>query len=249
MDEPTRRSVLFGGAAIVGGAAASLAGMQAVGAAAAGGMYIWAVNTAGVVVPSDTWTKIRWPRVVLNSTAAEPDTVKMPWPHVPYKTTGIHRDDDGATWIFPVPSTSGIYAMLCNVAWDNARAPSGAPISPPAHRKLARILQQNTGFPQNDQTAYLGASTELTYTPELALRRSQRVLSDGTMGYQQQQVYVQAGIALDIADQRTWVEVYQDSGQPLMCRWDGSTAPKTGTRPPIVGLQAPSLMIAKVCDF
>jgi hypothetical protein len=241
MEQPTRRSVLIGGAAILGGAAATFAVVQAgdhtdearadqSSAASQHGEYIWAINPAGVVVPSSTWTKIPWPKVLLN-------------------TTKVHLDEDGATWIFPVASTAGIHAILCNIAWDNARSPAGDPITPRTHRKLARIPQQNTGHPQNDQPVNLGSSTDLTYHADLALLDDQGSLSDGSKGYQQQQVYIQTGISPHLPDQRTWVEVYQNSGQPLVCRWDGSAAPKTATRPPIVGIQAPSLMVAKLCDF
>ena len=235
MNKPTRRSVLIGGAAIAGGAAAVVGGTAA---AVAGldsdsprpGEYIWAVNPSGVTVPSDTWTKIPWPKLLLNTSKA-------------------HLESDHATWVFPVARAAGIYAILCNLAWDNARSPSGEPIAPPTHRKLARIPQQNVGHPQIDQPVNLGSCTDLLYHADLALRGDQEMLSDGSKGYQQQQVYIQTGIARDVPDQRTWVEVYQNSGQPLVCRFDGSSAPKTATHPAIVGLQAPSLMVAKLCDF
>ena len=244
MEQPTRRSVLIGGAAVLGGAAATFAVVQAgdhgeqaradpaggTGGASQRGEYIWAINPHGVVVPSNTWTKIPWPKVLLN-------------------TTKVHLDEDGATWIFPVASTAGIHAILCNIAWDNARSPNGDPITPRTHRKLARIPQQNTGQPQIDQPVNLGAATDLTYHADLALLDDQGSLSDGSKGYQQQQVYIQTGISPKLPDQRTWVEVYQNSGQPLVCRWDGSSSPRTATRPPIVGIQAPSLMVAKLCDF
>jgi hypothetical protein len=62
-------------------------------------------------------------------------------------------------------------------------------------------------------------------------------------------VYIQAGMAPALPDQRFWIEVYQDSGQPLQCRYDGTVAPATQTRPQMVGLQAPSFMAAKLCDI
>jgi hypothetical protein len=244
MEQPTRRSVLIGGAGLIGGAAATFAVLQADGdtesarastageprAAAKPNEYIWAINPNGVVVPSDTWTKIPWPKLLLNTSPAR-------------------LDDDGATWVFPVATTAGIHAILCNIAWDNARSPDGAPIAPRTHRKLARIPQQDTGDPQIDQPINLGSATDLTYHADLALLGDQETLSDGSKGFQQQQVYIQTGISPHVPDQRTWVEVYQNSGQPLVCRWDGSSAPKTADQPQIIGLQAPSLMVAKLCDF
>jgi hypothetical protein len=244
MDRPTRRSFLFGGAAFVTGTAIGSAATAVTrtgaddaaersasqGTSAKHGDYIWAVNPDGVLVPSDTWTKIPWPKTLLN-------------------TMNVHLDREKAIWTFPVPSMSGIFAILCNVAWDNAYSPTGEPIRPPTHRKFARIPQQDVGRPQNEQPVNLGASTELLYHADLAARRGQDVLADGSKAFQQQQVYIQTGVASDGKDQRTWVEVYQDSGQPLMCRWDGSSVQKTATFPPIVGLQAPSLMVAKLCDF
>lgn len=100
-----------------------------------------------------------------------------------------------------------------------------------------------------DQPAYIGAASDLTYHADLAARGDQTVLSDGSKGYQQQQVTVQAGIPLTGPVTRIWVEVYQDSGMPLACRWDGTNAPKTATRPPVIGLLAPSLMIGKLAPF
>ena len=231
-DKPDRRSVLMGGAALFGAAVATHygTGTAAAAPAATGNEYFWAINSAGLTVPSDQWIKISWPQIVTN-------------------TSKGRLASDKTTWIFPVPAASGIYQVLCNVAWDNAFGPEGSPISPPTHRKLLRIVQQDTGTPQANQLIYLGSASESLYHVDLALRNDQNVLSDGTKGYQQQQVFIQMGIALGLPDQRTWVEVYQDSGQPLVCRFDGSSAPKVGTRAPIVGLQAPSLMVGKVCDI
>jgi hypothetical protein len=223
---PTRRSVLLAGGAAFGGAAAALIAGSTVANAATSGEYAWAANKVGLTVPHATWTKIPWPHMLLNTTAA-------------------HVAIDGATWIFPVPAAAGIYSLLCNVAWDNARSPANKAIAPVTHRKLARIVQQEVGV---NQTAFVGACSDLTYHADLAARGDRGTLADGSKGYQQQQVFVQAGIAPDSA-QRTWVEVYQDSGQPLACRFDGSSAAMTATRPRVLGLLAPSLMIAKLCDF
>lgn len=235
MDNPTRRSVLLGGVAIAGGTAAVVGGAMATLDGSASGtstrrQYTWALNPGGLMVPSDVWIKMPWPRLALN-------------------TAPIRLDSDKATWIFPAATASGIWAILCNIAWDNARSPTGAVISPDTHRKLARIPQQSAGTPQIDQPVNLGASTDVTYHADLVLRHDQDVLSDGSKGYQQQQVYIQTGVPSHGPDSRTWVEVYQDSGQPLMCRFDGSSVPKTGDHAAIVGLQAPSLMIGKLCDF
>lgn len=224
--KPSRRSILTGGA--IGASAALLAGV-APAAASSNSLDIWALNPRGVTVPSDQWTVIPWPRVVLNDTE-------------------VHLDTDQATWLFP-PGPNAIYTILANVAWDNARSPAGKPIRPPTHRKLIRILQQGTGTPQIDQPAYIGAASDLTYDAELAARGDQIVLSDGSKGYQQQQVTVQAGVPLTGAVTRIWVEVYQNSGIRLACRWDNTSAPKTATRPPVVGLVAPSIMIGKLVPF
>jgi hypothetical protein len=240
VEDLSRRSLLLGGGAVAGGAIV-MAGCSAAperaasttagaNASTAKGMYIWALNPKNLIVPNATWTKLPWPTTALNSTDA-------------------HVDTDGATWIFPVPTASGIWSMLCNVAWDNAHGPHGAAINPPTHRKLVRILQQSAGTPQNAQLAYVGAASDLTYHADLAARGDQARLADGSLGYQQQQVFVQAGFANKGPDQRTWVEVYQDSGQPLVCRADGSNVPATDTRPPLTGWLAPSLMFAKMCDF
>ena len=99
----------------------------------------------------------------------------------------------------------GDTAILCNIAWDNARSPAGEPIAPRTHRKLARIPQQNTGDPQLDQPVNLGSATDLTYHADLALLDDQGSLSDGSKGYQQQQVYIQTGISPHLPDQRTWL--------------------------------------------
>jgi hypothetical protein len=235
MNKPTRRAVLLGGAAIAGGAVAGGGGVAALGSGDSGSasthrQYVWALNPDGLEVPSDTW-------------------VKMPWPKIALNTAPIHLDSDRCTWVFPVAKTAGIWAILCNIAWDNARSPTGAAIRPVTHRKLARIPQQNVGSPQIGQPVNLGASTDLTYHADLALLRDQEVLADGSKGYQQQQVYIQTGVAPDLPDQRTWIEVYQNSGQPLMCRWDGSSVSQRADNAAIVGLQAPSLMIGKLCDF
>jgi hypothetical protein len=195
------------------------------------GTDIWALNNEGFVVPSDGWTKVPWNTIVLNNTPA-------------------HLDADDATWIFPIATTAGLWVMLCNVAWDNAKSPDGDSISPATHRKLMRIVQQNAGRPQGDEVAYTGAASEVLYHNDLARLGDQGVLSDGSKGYQQQQVTVQAGFSPEVGtDQRTWVEVYQDSGEPLVCRFDGSSAPKMGDRPRLVGLLAPSIMFGKLCDW
>jgi hypothetical protein len=127
--------------------------------------------------------------------------------------------------------------------------PDGSAIAPPTHRKLARTPQQGLHGSWWDRAAYTAASQELVYHADLALRGSQRRLADGSLGYQQQQVYIQLGWAPTSPDQRVWIEVYQDSGMPLVCRFDGTMAPETADRPPMLGLQAPSLMIAKLCEW
>ena len=106
-----------------------------------------------------------------------------------------------------------------------------------------------TGTPQIDQATYIGAASDLTYNADLAALGDQMVLSDGSKGYQQQQVTVQAAVPLNATVARIWVEAYQDSGLPLACRWDGASTPKTATRPPVVGLLAPSIMIGKLAPF
>jgi hypothetical protein len=224
--KPSRRSILTGGA--IGASAVLFAG-AAPAAALSNSLDIWAINPRGLTVPSDEWTVIPWPRVLLNDTP-------------------VHLDTDGATWLFP-PSPNAIYTILVNIAWDNARSPAGKSIRPPTHRKLMRILQQGTGTPQIDQPAYIGAASDLTYHSDLAARGDQDLLSDGSKGYQQQQVTVQAGIPQSGTAARIWVEVYQDSGMRLACRWDGTSAPKTASRPPVVGLLAPSIMIGKLAPF
>ena len=223
----SRRSLLFGGAAA--GAGAALTRIPAAGAATSG-LYFWALNLGDVVVPSDTWTKVPWDREMLNTTTVR----RLP--------------TDNTTWLFPA-AAAGIYAIVANIAWDNARSPSGATISPPTHRKLARIPQQAVANPQNNEPAWTASQSDVTYHADLALRGDQGLLSDGSKGYQEQQVYIQAGYALTQPDQRIWIEVYQDSGMPLALRFDGTLAPKTATRPPMFGIQAPSLMVEKLCEF
>ena len=110
-------------------------------------------------------------------------------------------------------------------------------------------MQQGTGTPQIDQPAYIGAASDLTCHADLAARHDQALLSDGSKGYQQQQVTVQAGIPLTGTVTCIWVEVYQDSGMRLACRWDVTSAPRTATRPPAAGLLAPSIMIGKLAPF
>lgn len=224
--------MLRGGA--VGAASAALyacSGSTAAPAAAPPGnrLDIWAVNPDGLTVPSDRWTIVPWPKVVLN-------------------TTDVHTAADKATWLFPA-GPDAIYTILANVAWDNALSPGGKKIRPRTHRKLMRIMQQGTGTRQLKQVAYSGAASEAVYHADLALLGDQELLSDGTKGYQQQQVTVQAGIPPKGAVTRIWVEVYQNSGMSLRCAWDGSNAPGTATRPPVVGLLAPSLMIGKLAPF
>jgi hypothetical protein len=226
----TRRRFMRGSGAAFG---AAFAARTSIGAAAAtsSGLYIWAIGTTDIVVPSHTWTRVTLPSVVLNTTTA-------------------HLDVDKATWIFPTASASGNYAMVCNLAWDNAFGPDGLPIVPPIHRKLAQIVQQGVGVPQTKQLACpIAAAPELFWHPDLALIGDNGTLSDGRRGYQQTQVYVQTGVQAKGADQRVWVEVYQSSGLPLVCRWDGSRMPGTATTPPMMSLQAPSFMVAKLCDL
>ncbi len=225
---PSRREVLLGGMAAAGAGVAVMSGAPAA-AALTSGQYIWGLNPNGVVVPNKTWTVMPWPVVFLN-------------------TTTVHVDPDGATWIFPAASATGIWATLANIVWDNSRSSTGAVINPPTHRKLARILQQDTGTPQLSKSAATGASTDLTYHSDLAALGDEHLLADGSLGLQQQQVYVQLGVGPSRPDQRVWLEVYQNSGQPLFCRWDGSSAPGTATHPPVSGFQAPSFMVAKICD-
>jgi hypothetical protein len=230
--DPSRRAVLLGATGAVG-AAATLMGLGSRAASAAHpdepGEYIWALNGDGFTVPSDTWTKIPWPWVVLNTTTA---TVEA----------------DQAGWIFPA-AAGGIYALVCNIAWDNALSPSNTRIAPPTHRKLARIIQQGLTGSVWNQAAYTASSTDLTYHADLALLGDQDVLSDGSKGYQQQQVYIQFGYEPSQGDQRFWIEVYQNSGVPLACRFDGTSAPATAGRPLMIGLQAPSLMIIKLSSW
>jgi hypothetical protein len=195
----------------------------------ASGPYLWGLNPNGFAVPSDTWVRVTWPLIPLN-------------------TTTVTIDPDGVI-VFPHITAQGIWAIVANIAWDNAFGPNGAPIAPPTHRKLARIPQQDKGTPQVSKPVYAAACTDITYHADLALRGSQDHLSDGTKGYQQQQVYVQTGARVDHPDQRVWIEVYQDSGQTLMVRFDGSWTPGTPTKAPIINYQAPSLMIVKVCDY
>jgi hypothetical protein len=235
MDDVSRRAMLAGGLGFAGAAALAACGSSKaeappVAAKQAHGLYAWAVNTKGLVVPHATWTKMTYDQTLLNTTSA-------------------HLDSDGATWIFPTATASGIWGVLLNVAWDNAVSPKGERIAPKTHRKLARFLQQNVGTPQIGQEAITGASGDLTYHADLAQLGDQGHLSDGSKGYQQQQVNIQLGVQRSGPAQRTWFEVYQDSGQSLVCRFDGSRVPQTGDRPRLSGLQAPSLMIAKMCDF
>ncbi len=174
-------------------------------AASSNSLAISAINPRGITVPSDQWTVIPWPRVLLNDTP-------------------VRLDTDHTTWLFP-PGPNEIYTILANIAWDNARSPSGKTIKPPTHRKLIRILQQGTGTPQIDRPAYIDAASDLTYNADLAALGDQMVLSHGSKGYQQQQVTVQAAVPLNATVARIWVEAYQDSGMPLACRWDGTSTP------------------------
>jgi hypothetical protein len=228
--DPARRAVLLGATGLAGGAAVRMMGLGSGVARAASaadpGEYIWALNGDGFTVPSDTWTKVPWPWVVLNTTTA---TVEA----------------DQAGWIFPAEA-GGIYALVCNIAWDNAMSPSHGPIAPPTHRKLARFIQQGLTGSAWNQAAYTAASTDLTYHADLALRGDQGLLADGSKGYQQQQVYIQFGYEPSQGDQRCWIEVYQNSGRPLACRFDGTTAPAASGRPMMIGVQAPSLMVIKL---
>ncbi len=223
----TRRSILKGGAFAT--AAMAIGGSAPATAETANRLDIWAANPDGLTVPTDRWTLVPWPKTLIND-------------------TDVRLDSDGASWLFP-PGPEGIFAILANLAWDNAISPSGQAIRPPTHRKLARIMQQGVGVPQLDQIAYSGGASEVVYVADLALRGSQRLLSDGSRGYQQQQVSVQAGMPARGGVSRVWVEVYQDSGMSIACRWDGTNAPRSATRPPVVGLLAPSLMIGKLAPF
>src|SRR5262245_54494133 len=139
--------------------------------------------------------------------------------------------------------------VLANVAWDNHRSPSGATFAPgelPTHRKLARMPQQDVGSPQLAQTAITGSQSEVVYVAGMP---ENDVLADGSRGFQEQQVFIQAGMRQGFPDQRFWVEVYQNSGVPLRCAFDGSSAPPTATRPRLLAWQAPSFMAVKVTDF
>ncbi len=223
----TRRSLLAGGVAVT---ALACSKQSSAKTETPHGEYVWALKTKDIVVRHATWTPITYDKIVLNTTNARLDT-------------------DQATWIFPTVNAQGMWAILLDISWDNAKSPEGHPIRPKTHRKLARIPQQSVATNQLDEPAYPVASTDLTYHADLAELDDQDLLADGSKGFQQQQVYVQTGVQRTGADQRVWVEVYQNSGQPLAIRFDGSHAPRTADRPPIVGLQAPSLMMAKVCDF
>jgi len=182
-------------------------------------------------VPSDRWTTIPWSDVLLNSSPAV-------------------LDDDGFTWIYPKGTAAGIWGILLNLAWDNALSPAGDPIAPPTHRKLVRIPQADTGVPQSNYHGVTAASTEVVYHADLAKQGDQLWLSDGTRGYQQQQVYIQAGMDPARTDQRVWVEVYQNSGMDLKVAFDGDWfAPRTATRPGMWALQSPSMMVAYLTDF
>jgi hypothetical protein len=223
----TRRALLAGGAVA---AAAVACGGTSSGAEATPktGGWIWALHTRDLVVPHATWVKVPWDRIAIN-------------------TTGAHLVE-GAVWVFPTATAPGIWGVLLNVAWDNTRSPSGKKIQPKTHRKLARFVQQDVGDPQNDQTMIAGAASESAYLEEYAALGDQDLLADGSIGYQQQQVNIQLGVGRTGPDQRAWFEVYQNSGQPLVCRFDGSHVPKTATTPPISSLQAPSIMVAKMTD-
>lgn len=161
----------------------------------------------------------------------------VPWPFVVLNTTTVTVTPEGV-WVFSAETANGIWAIVANVSWDN-------PPNVPAHRKLVRVPQQDVGTPQINQPAFIGAQTEL-WTPE---GFSTANLADGSKGYQEQQVYIQSGVRPGFADQRIWIEAYQDSGVSLTIRFDGSNAPKTKDRPQIVGFQAPSFMAARMCDF
>jgi hypothetical protein len=228
----SRRGLFASGVGAVG--VAALSSFEPLGAAGTGtppsGPYIWALDTSELLVPHATWTPVTYNLLACN-------------------TTGARLEPDLATWIFPTASAAGIWGIIFEIAWDNATGPSGEPIHPRTHRKLARILQQDVGASPVDGIAYSIASTEVTYHADLAQLDGRAVLADGAKGYQQQQVAVQSGVGRTGPDQRMWVEVYQDSGEPLMCRFDGTDTPQTATRPRIVGIQAPSLMIAKFLDI
>lgn len=224
----SRRKFLHAGAGAAGTAAlAGVARAQPAAAATSGmGISAWAMNTLGFAVPHAVWTKVPFDKVMANNS--------------PARLTA-----DRATWLFPTATAQGLWSVLFNVAWDNAVGPLGRPIAPKTHRKLARIVQQNVGVPQKAQPVIAGSTDDRTYHADLAKLGDQGVLSDGSKGYQQQQVLMQLGVIHSGPDQRVWVEVYQNSGQSLMCRFDGTRAPATSTRAAVVGVQAPSLMLAK----
>jgi hypothetical protein len=234
----SRRNLLTKAAAGAAGAGAMAVGFGAAASPAGAipgqgnpDLAIWGMNFDGVVVPSDRWTPIPWPNVLLNSSPAR-------------------LADDGYTWIYPKGDAAGIWGILVNLAWDNALSPSGDPIAPPTHRKLVRIPQADTGVPQRNFPACTAASTEVVYHADLAKMGDQLWLSDGTRGYQQQQVYIQAGMDPARTDQRVWIEVYQNSGMDLKVAFDGNWfAQPTADRLGMWALQSPSMMVAYLTDF
>lgn len=226
--ERSRRDLLIGGAAAVG--ATALAGTSPAAAqSSTDDEYLWWMNKTGFDVPSDTWTPVPWDWYLLNTTAFTPHT-------------------DGYSCVMP-SSAGGIYALVANIAWDNAFGPDGSPIAPPIHRKLARIPQVGMSGSGWDLVPTTAAATEVFYHPDLASRGDQHRLSDGTFGYQQQQVYIQCGYSTTMPAQRIWIEVYQNSGMTLRCRYDGSYAPGGGGYRQMFAVQAPSLMIGKIAEF
>ena len=229
--DPSRRSLLIGGVGVAALAGCGGSKARTDQTSSDRRQYAWAINSKGLLVPPSAWTKMRYDQTLLNTTTAH---LILP---------------DRTTWVFPTASASGIWQVLLNVAWDNAVSPTGQRIAPRTHRKLVRFVQQNLADPQLDQAVIPGASSDLTFHSDLNDLDDQDRLTDGSKGYQQQQTNIQLGVRADGPDQRCWFEVYQNSGQPLMCRFDGSRVPRSGSRPPLTGIQAPSIMIAKMCDF
>tara|TARA_B110000503_G_scaffold140270_1_gene230673 strand:- start:1235 stop:1912 length:678 start_codon:yes stop_codon:yes gene_type:complete len=224
--DTSKRHLLASGGLLLGGAAL----MPNTASAALKPDYIWALTKFDQVIPSDEWVILKWDFFPLN-------------------TTNAIIDDAQEALVFNSPADSGMWAIVCNIAWDNALDIKEKAITPPTHRKLARIVMQDVGKPQIDQPAHAMGSTDLTYHSDLALLGDQDFLADGSNGYQQQQVYVQTGFGPDSPSQRFYVEVYQNSGQDIVCRFDGGGGPQTETRSQMVAWQAPSWMLAKISEF
>jgi hypothetical protein len=129
---------------------------------------------------------------------------KVKWSFLPINKSSLQLSSDGIRFVLPDTAPAGYWSVYSLIAWSNAG-------NPETHRRMIRIVQSGL----STTVEYPSVTNETVYVKGLKNPQIPQKL----------QVYYQAGIQ---PTGTIFVEVFQDSGQPMEIVSEGLEAPIFG---------------------